>query len=97
MKRMIIYTLLLMVSLVGLSFALLNSDMITLNYYFGKLQAPLSLIMVIALALGAVMGVLASLWAVLAQKRELAKLRKAAKITEKEISNLRSLPMKDNH
>jgi len=97
MKRIIIYTILLMVSLVGLSFALLNSDTVTLNYYFDKLQAPLSLVMVIALAIGAVMGVLASMWAVLAQKRELAKLRKAAKITEKEITNLRSLPMKDNH
>jgi putative membrane protein len=97
MKRIIIFTILLLVALVGLSFALLNSEMVTLNYYFGKLQAPLSLVMVIALALGAILGVLASMWAVLAQKRELAKLRKAAKITEKEINNLRSLPMKDNH
>jgi putative membrane protein len=97
MKRIIIFTILLVVALIGLSFALLNADTITLNYYFGKLQAPLSLIMVIAIALGAVMGVLASMWAVVAQKRELAKMRKAAKITEKEITNLRSLPMKDNH
>ena len=97
MKRIIIYTILLLVALVGLSFALLNSDIVTLNYYFGKLQAPLSLVMVIALALGAVMGVLASMWAVLAQKRELAKLRKAAKVTEKEITNLRSIPMRDSH
>ena len=74
MKRIIIYTILLLVALAGLSFALLNSEMVTLNYYFGKLQAPLSLIMVIALALGAILGVLASMWAVLAQKRELAKL-----------------------
>ena len=86
-----------MVSLVGLSFALLNSEIVTLNYYFDKLQAPLSLIIVIALAFGAVMGVLASLWVVFAQKREMAKLRKVAKITEKEIANLRSLPMKDSH
>ncbi len=97
MKRIIIYTILLLVALVGLSFALLNSDTVTLNYYFDKLQAPLSLVIVIALALGAIMGVLASMWAVLAQKRELAKLRKAAKVTEKEITNLRSLPMKDSH
>jgi len=97
MKRIIIYIILLLVALVGLSFALLNSDIVTLNYYFGKLQAPLSLVMVIALALGAVMGVLASMWVVLAQKRELAKLRKAAKVTEKEITNLRSIPMRDSH
>ena len=97
MKRIIIYAVVLLVALAGLSFALLNADTITLNYYFGKLQAPLSLVLVIALAFGAVMGVLASMWVVVAQKRELAKLHKAAKITEKEITNLRSIPMKDSH
>ncbi len=97
MKRIIIFTLLLLVALLGLSFALMNAEPVTLNYYFGKLQAPLSLVLVIALAFGAVMGVLASMWVVITQKRELAKLRKAAKITEKEITNLRSLPMKDSH
>ena len=97
MKRVIIFTLLLLVALLGLSFALMNAEPVTLNYYFGKLQAPLSLVLVIALAFGAVMGVLASMWVVITQKRELAKLRKAAKITEKEITNLRSLPMKDSH
>jgi putative membrane protein len=97
MKRIIIFTVLLLVVLIGLSFALMNAGMVSLNFYFGKLEAPLSLVMVIALALGAVMGVLASLWVVVAQKRELGKLRKSVKITEKEIANLRSLPMKDNH
>jgi len=97
MKRIIIFTVLLLVVLIGLSFALMNADMVSLNFYFGKLEAPLSLVMVIALALGAVMGVLASLWVVIAQKREMGKLRKSVKITEKEIANLRSLPMKDNH
>jgi putative membrane protein len=97
MKRIIIFTLLLLVALLGLSFALMNAEPVTLNYYFGKLQAPLSLVLVIALAFGAVMGVLASMWVVITQKREMAKLRKAAKLTEKEITNLRSLPMKDSH
>lgn len=97
MKRIIIFTLLLLVALTGLSFALMNAEPVTLNYYFGKLQAPLSLVLVIALAFGAVMGVLASMWVVITQKREMAKLRKAAKLTEKEITNLRSLPMKDSH
>lgn len=97
MKRIIIFTLLLLVALLGLSFSLMNAEPVTLNYYFGKLQAPLSLVLVIALAFGAVMGVLASMWVVITQKREMAKLRKAAKLTEKEITNLRSLPMKDSH
>ncbi|WP_455198275.1 LapA family protein [Kaarinaea lacus] len=97
MKRIVIIVILLLVALVGLSFALINAETVTLNYYFDSLQAPLSLIMVIALALGAIMGVVASLWIVIGLKREIAKMRKAAKVSEKEIANLRSLPMKDTH
>lgn len=97
MKRIVIYAILLVVALVGLSFALINAETVTLNYYFDSLQAPLSLVMVIALAIGAVMGVMASLSVVIGLKRELAKTRKAVRVSEQEIANLRSLPMKDTH
>lgn len=97
MKRIIMFAIILLVTLLGLSFALINADLVTLNYYFGKVEAPLSLIIVIFLAFGAVLGVLASLWIVITQKRELARMRKTVKLTEKEITNLRSLPMKDDH
>ena len=97
MKRIIIFAIVVLVALVGLSFALINAETVTLNYYFGSIQAPLSLVIVIALAAGAAMGVIASMWVVIGQKRELAKLHKAVKGAEKEITNLRSLPMKDSH
>jgi len=94
MKRIVIFVLLLLVTLLGLSFALMNAESVQLNYYFGTLQAPLSLVVVLAIILGAGLGVLASLSIVVGQKRELAKLRKSAK---EEVSNLRSLPLKDTH
>ena len=68
-----------------------------LNYYFGSIEAPLSLVIVIAIIIGAALGVLASTGIVFGQKRELAKLRKSNKLAEQEISNLRSLPLKDSH
>ncbi len=97
MKRIVIFVLLLLVILLGLSFALMNAELVQLNYYFGTLQAPLSLVVVLAIILGAGLGVLASLSIVVGQKRELAKLRKSAKIAKEEVSNLRSLPLKDTH
>jgi lipopolysaccharide assembly protein A len=97
MKRIITFAVLLLVTLLGLTFALMNADMVQLDYYFGSLQAPLSLIVVVAIIIGAALGVLASVGIVVGQKRELAKLRKSAKITEQEVSNLRSLPLKDSH
>jgi len=95
MKRIVTFALLLLVALLGLSFALMNAEPVQLDYYFGTLKAPLSLVVVIAIIIGAGLGVLASMGIVLGQKRELAKLRKSVKIAEEEVSNLRSLPLKD--
>lgn len=97
MKRIVIFAVLLLVILLGLSFALMNAEPVQLNYYFGVLQAPLSLVVVLAVIVGAGSGVLASLGIVVGQKRALAKLRKSAKIAKEEVSNLRSLPLKDTH
>lgn len=97
MKRILTLILLVVVVLLGLSFALMNAEPITLNYYFSTVKAPFSLLMVFAVALGAVLGVLAVVGLLLGQKRELAKCRKAAKLAEKEINNLRALPLKDSH
>jgi putative membrane protein len=97
MKRIITFVLLLLVSLLGLTFALMNAEAVQIDYYFGSVQAPLSLVVVIAIIIGAGFGVLASTGIVLGQKRELAKLRKSNKLANQEISNLRSLPLKDSH
>lgn len=97
MKRIITVVLLLLVSVLGLTFALMNAESVQLNYYFGSIEVPLSLLVVIAIIVGAGLGVLASASIVLGQKRELAKLRKTHKVAEQEISNLRSLPLKDVH
>ena len=97
MKRIITFIVLLLVTLLGLSFALMNAESVKLEYYFGSLEAPLSLVVVLAMIVGAALGVLASVGIVVGQKRELAKLRKAAKIANQEVTNLRSLPLKDTH
>lgn len=97
MKRIIILAVLLLVALLGLSFAQMNADSVQLTYYFGEVRAPLSLVVVLAIALGAFLGVLAAMGMVIGQKREIAKLRKSVKLAEKEVSNLRSLPLKDSH
>ena len=97
MKRIVTFILLLLVALLGLTFALMNAESVQINYYIGNFQAPLSLVVVIAIIVGAGFGILASTGIVLKQKRELAKLRKSNKLAEQEVSNLRALPLKDSH
>ncbi len=90
--RLIFYIL---VALLGLSFTVLNSQNISVNYYFGTWQSPLSLALVLALALGTLIGVVTCLGLLMKLKNEVATLRKAAKLSEVEVINSRGIPFRD--
>jgi putative membrane protein len=97
MSKLIYTILVLLVILLGIVFAILNADSVQLNYYFGSKQLPLSLAIVLSMLVGAILGVLASIGLILRSRRELAKLRKASEMAEKEIANLRAIPIKNPH
>ena len=66
-----------------LGFAVKNSEVVTLHYYLGyQWQAPLVLVMLLFFALGAAVGVVASLGFLFRQRRELLALRKELRLKE---------------
>ena len=85
----------LLVFFLSLYFGVLNSHSVLLRYYHGETEAPLALVMMVAILIGALFGVIASLGMVVKSKRELARMRKTMSLTEKELANLRSLPLKE--
>ena len=95
MLRLIGYLLLVLLVLVGLSFAVLNAQAVSLNYYLGTLEVPLSMALVSSLALGAVLGVLVSLVLLISLKRQVRRLRRKVETAEQEVANLRAIPIKD--
>lgn len=97
MARILGLLFLLLILVIGLTFAVLNATPVTLNYYFGSREAPLSLVLVLALIAGAILGVLASSGLMLRLKRENSRLQRAIKVAEKEVVNLRTMPVKDVH
>ena len=97
MRRLLGLAAILLIILFGLSFSLLNATRVDVDYYFGTVGMPLSLALVAALIVGAVLGVLSALGVVLGKQRELYRLRKRVRNSEKELSELRRLPLKDNH
>lgn len=86
----------LLIMMIGAAFAVMNAETVQLNYYFGVKEFPLSVILVAAVALGAILGVLATLGSSLKLRRENMSLRHKAKIARQEVNNLRALPIKDN-
>ncbi|HEC28874.1 MAG TPA: LapA family protein [Gammaproteobacteria bacterium] len=81
--------------LVTVMFTVLNSAEVSLDFYYTSVRLPLSLVLVITLVVGAVLGVIASLGLILRLKKENVKLKKDTKVVEQEVINLRRLPLRD--
>ena len=86
----------LMVILVGSAFAVMNAESVNLNYYFGSMNLPLSVVLVGAVCVGAVFGMLAGLSGLASLKHENAGLRREVRLASQEVKNLRTMPIKDD-
>jgi lipopolysaccharide assembly protein A len=95
MSRIAKLILALVILVSGLAFHLKNNELIALNYYVGSIELPVSLIVVLVLCIGALLGVLASLPIIIKLKQQKSKLERQIKNSEKEINNLRVMPVKD--
>ena len=97
MVRIVYLFIFLVLVIFGIVFAVLNADPVKLNYYFGSQEVALSLILVLAMIVGAILGVIASASMIISARREVMKLRKSVELAEKEVTNLRAIPIRDNH
>lgn len=86
----------LLVIVLGAMFTALNPSNVTINYYLGTVQVYLPFLLVIELALGALIGIAIMLPALLRVRRRLRRARQKTRDTEKELQNLRTLPIKDS-
>lgn len=88
---------LLILAALVISFTTLNAQSVQINYYFGTLEIPLAIAMVVAISGGILFGFLASFGMVLRLKRENHRLKKSAKNAEKELVSLKAVPSQYNH
>lgn len=93
--RVFSYIILLIIIVFGMTFATLNSELVTINYYFGKSTMALSLLLAIGFALGCTIGMLAGLWLLLKSSLRQRRLKQKLALAEKEIQNLRAIPLQD--
>ncbi len=82
--------------IVGAAFAVLNAQIIQLDFYFALYSLPLSVILIAFMSVGAVLGVVASSTIVLRLKHENNNLKRQANLVNQEVKNLRTMPIRDN-
>jgi len=97
MLRLLYFLLALIVVILGVVFSVLNADKVQLYYYLGSVELPLSLVLILAMIAGAILGVLSSLGFILGSRRNASKLKRSVEVAEKEIVNLRNIPIKNEH
>ncbi len=79
------YVIAIILILFGLSFALLNANAVKLDYYFGSVDISLSLLLILTVGLGILIGLMFSLAPLLKLKRKNYQLRSRIKQLENEI------------
>jgi len=95
--RILTYFIALIIILLGITFASLNSGPVTIHYYIGQHTFSLSLLLVLVFAAGSLLGLMVGFWLVLKLKVKNYRLAQHLKIAEKEIQNLRAIPLQDRH
>ena len=97
MKKIVSYVIFFLVGLIAVAFAAKNDASVELHYFLGSVSAPLSLLLVLSLGIGAMLGIFACSGVILKLKRDAMRLQKSVKVAEKEVNNLRALPIKEQH
>lgn len=94
--RLLVILFYLLLILVGVSFAALNASTVEVNLYFTTLSLPISVLTIMLLGIGILIGFTLSIFKYWRLKIFNSKIKKQLELTEKEIKNLRTIPIR-NH
>lgn len=97
MRRILTIIIFMLVFAVGIAFSAANNDPVAIDYYLGTLPLPLSIVMVLSMVLGLILGALAIFFGTLQLRYENRRLTKKLAISEQEINSLRILPITGKH
>ncbi len=95
--RILLLVFYILLIIIGVSFAALNASSVPVNFYFKTVSMPISVLMTIMLGVGIIIGFLLFITRYWRVKIECRKMKNQLKLTEKEIKNLRSIPLQDQH
>lgn len=97
LKTLLVVVLCIAFLFVGIGFALLNTEQVSIDLFFFKLpQASLSLWLMASFVLGGVCGVMISGMALVMFKTQLGAARRKIQAANRELDQLRTTPIKQS-
>lgn len=82
------YLFALFLIFLGISFSLLNSSEVTINYFIGSATLPLAILIILSLVLGLALGFFFSFISILRHKARLFHLKRKLDLLEKASSSV---------
>lgn len=95
MKRILNIVIFLLLFVLSVTFAFFNFDNVKVHFLFGEAFVPLVVVILLTLIVGALIGVLFSVWMSMHVRLELSRTKKELKSVRQELDNLRTIPLKD--
>jgi uncharacterized integral membrane protein len=96
-KRVIYAVIFIIVLITGLLFFVKNNQVMEFNYIAGSKDLPVSFLLFASLCMGVLLGLVASLPVIVRLKQKSTKLEKQIRVIEKEINNIRVMPVRNKH
>jgi uncharacterized integral membrane protein len=96
-KRLIFTVIFIVVLILGLLFFIKNNQVMEFNYIAGSKDLPVSFLLFASLCMGVLLGLVASLPVIVRLKQKSTKLEKQIRVIEKEINNIRVMPVRNKH
>lgn len=93
--RILMIILLLVVFLCGALFTSVNTDAVVVDFYLDSQEMPLALALLAALTVGVLVGALMGLILSIKYRNQLRVANRQIKRLDKELDNLRALPVRD--
>ncbi|MBE0438804.1 MAG: LapA family protein [Gammaproteobacteria bacterium] len=97
MHRILTIAFFVTVFVIGAAFSAKNTGAVTVDFYFSAITLPLSVIIILSLVVGIVIGALAIFAGTLSLRYENRGLQKQLATAEQELNSLRILPIKNEH
>lgn len=95
MRRLVWGVMLVFIGIVGAAFAVENAAPVTVEYFFHRSEISLAVALLVAFSFGAALGLLCELWLLARQRAHIARLRRRNDRLERELSELRKLPVRE--
>lgn len=93
--RIFIISLYIILILFGVTFAALNATAVQINFYLTTLKMPVSVLIVSVLGIGMFLGYVLMISRYWRLKSEHRKIKNQLNLTEREIKNLRTIPLRN--